>query len=115
MIKPYTADDTLSYFLSDLYAMDFYWDSALMYLDTILLVNGGSIRALKNKGSIYEKRGWLSNALSMFEQAQALDSTDTSIASSISLIRRKIAYLQRQKFEESKVPLLEIESKKIEN
>ncbi len=115
VIRPFAGQDTLAFYISDLYKRDFLWDSALMYLDTVLTKDQSSIRAWKKKGSIYESRGWLSASLSTFEKAQKLDSSDTSIAARISLIRRKIAYLQRQKFEESKVPLLQIESKKIEN
>ena len=109
------AEDSIDYYLANLYQRDGLLDSAIFRLDSILVRDPEQLKALKIKGSLYEQKGWLSTALTTFEEAYNLDSTDTAIRNQIAVIQRKIAYLQRRKFEESKTPLLQLESKKIEN
>ncbi|MEM6737532.1 MAG: hypothetical protein AAF620_15835 [Bacteroidota bacterium] len=94
-LKPLEKQDTIFFYISDLYRKDFIWDSAIMYLDSILIMDSMNFQAYKNKGIIYEERGWLSTSLSHFEKALIIDSTDTSISNKIIQIQRKIAFLQR--------------------
>ena len=113
-LKPFAKRDSISFFISKLYREDELLDSAIMYLDTVLLESPNNVRALNEKGYLYEEKGWLSTSLNFLEQALAIDSTDTAISNHIALIQRKIAYLQRRKFEEAKrTPVLRLESKKI--
>ncbi|MEM0939914.1 MAG: hypothetical protein AAGI25_09015 [Bacteroidota bacterium] len=105
-LKPLEKQDTILFFLSNLYRKDFIWDSAIMYLDSILIMDSVNFRAYKSKGIIYEERGWLLTSLSHFERALMIDSTDTSLSNKIIQIQRKIAFLQRQKLKENQVPLL---------
>ncbi|MEM8940325.1 MAG: hypothetical protein AAGC64_13375 [Bacteroidota bacterium] len=94
-LKPLEKQDTIFFYISDLYRKDFIWDSAIMYLDSILIMDSMNFQAYKNKGIIYEERGWLSTSLSHFEKALIIDSADTSISNKIIQIQRKIAFLQR--------------------
>lgn len=114
-IKPYSSRDDIAFTLSDSYKKEFLWDSAVLYVDSVINMDSLNMEAWWRKGNIYEERGWLSFSLRFYEKMLQIDSVDTSATKRIELIQRKIAYLQRQKFEESKVPILELESIKIKN
>ena len=105
--------DTIAYKISDMLAKELKWDSAHYYLDQIIEKDSVNKDAWFKKASLYENRGWLSTSLNYFEHVVYLSPNDTIAAQRADLVRRKIAYLQRLKFEESKIPLLEVESKKI--
>lgn len=107
--------DSVSFVISSLYQEELLFDSAVAYLDSILINDPTNFKAIKKKAEIYDQKGWLSTSLKFYEEAYAMDSTDTVIENQIASIQRKIAYLQRRKFEESKPPLLQLESKKIDN
>ena len=74
----------------------------------ILRSSFGKIK-LKNGESLDLGLGSIINLLLRWSEKEF----DTIAAQRADLVRRKIAYLQRLKFEESKIPLLEVESKKI--
>ncbi|GAB4247329.1 MAG: hypothetical protein Tsb0034_26490 [Ekhidna sp.] len=115
VLKPYATRDTLAYLLVDWYKREFFWDSAVLYLDTVLVQDSLNTKAWWKKGRMYEDRGWLSYSLQYFERLLEINPSDSSAMDRIALIQRKIAYLQRQKFEESKIPVLELEPLKIKN
>ena len=115
LLKPYAHQKEVAYRLASLCEKDQLLDSAIMYLDTILVESPSEILAITRKAHLLERKGWLSSSLRFYEQAYVLDSSDTVIQDRIQLIQGKIAYLQRQKFEESRLPLLQLESKKINN
>ena len=114
-LKPFAADEAVSYAIAVLYQKDGLLDSAIIYADSVLVGDPTSLTTLKLKGALYYQKGWLATALNYYEQVYAMDSTDTVVSNDIADIQRKIAYLQRKKFEESKAPLLELNSKKIIN
>jgi len=115
LLKLYTGNKEVDFRISDLFRKESLLDSSIMYLDTVLMNDPGNFIATKLKAETYEQKGWLSTSLRFYEQAYAMDSTDTVIRDRVDLIQRKIAYLQRQKFEESRLPLLQLEPKKINN
>ncbi len=114
-VEEVSPSDSIHFYLSSLYQRDGLLDSAIAQLDSVLVKNPSQYRALKRKGFLYQQKGWLTTSLQAYEQAYKMDTTDTAISIQIEVIRRKIAYLQRRKFEENKTPLLQLESKKIEN
>lgn len=115
LVKPFAQTDTISYLLSDWYARELLWDSAAMYLDTVLFADSTNVKAWWKKGRLYEDRAWLAYSLQFFEKMLEIDASDSMAINQIDKIQRKITYLQRKKFEESKIPILELESIKINN
>ena len=113
MIKPFSDIDTLAYLIVEWYTKDFFWDSAVMYVDKILSNDSGNAEAWWKKGQIYEDRGWLSHSLRSFKEALKINPNDSAVIQQIQVVQRKIAYLQRRKFEENKIPPLELKSIKI--
>lgn len=114
-LRNYSSEDAVCTYISELYQKEGLLDSAILYMDSILIRDSENVAAIKTKASLYDQKGWLSTSLKYYEQAFVLDSTDTALSNQIAVIQRKIAYLQRRKFEESKAPLLQLESKKIIN
>lgn len=114
-IKPFVSKDTIAYMITDWYARELLWDSAVMYIDTVLTKNSSNAKAWWKRARIYEDRGWLSYSLKYFEKVLEINPDDTIASNRIDLIQRKIAYLQRQKFEENRLPILEFEPTKIKN
>lgn len=114
LIRGYTSDSAYWY-ISDLYIKDQLYDSALLYLDSILLKNPSNKKVIIAKAELYEQKGWLNTSLIQYEKVLELDTGDSSILSKVELIKGKIAYLQRRKLEESKKPLLQLESIKLNN
>ena len=111
-LRPVVDTEPMAYLMVDWYKEETLWDSALMYIDPILARDSLSQRAWWEKASVYEERGWLSYCLPFFEKARELAPNDSTVIKRIDAIQRKLAYLQRKKFEESKVPLLDLKTKK---
>ncbi|WP_420318825.1 tetratricopeptide repeat protein [Ekhidna sp.] len=107
--------DTAAYFITESYKNDAKWDSAAYILESLIKRDSTNRMALWKAGRLYEDRGWLLYAIRYFEYLEDLNPNDTLASQRIDLIQRKIAYLQRLKFEESKTPGLELQPKKIEN
>lgn len=114
-LKPFTESDTVSYLLADWYQKDMMWDSAGLVLNRVIAKDSSNRKPIWKAGVLYEERGWFSTSLSYFEYLVKLNPQDTLAEQRIDLIQRKIAYLQRLKFEENKIPIIELQSKKIEN
>jgi len=87
------------------------YDSA-MYMMDILIADDSSQKALLTKGSIAEERGLLYTAYGLFEAVLEKDSTNSIAQESAQNVARKIAYLRSLRERESKIPVLEISSKK---
>lgn len=110
---PKTED--LSYLLAEWYEKDQLWDSSAYVLEKTIAKDSSNREAVWRLGEMYENRGWLSYAQTYYKYLVEMDSTDTLAHQRIALIQRKIAYLQRLKFEESKIPVIQLEPKKIKN
>lgn len=113
LIKPYIAEDTLSYLMADLFLKDQKWDSAIVVINKVIAEDSLNTKALWKKARMYENRGWLATSLTHFNSIVKIHPEDTITINRIGLIQRKIAYLQRKKFEESKIQIKEIEPIKI--
>lgn len=103
------------YKLAHLYYLDDLLDSALVSLNLVLEIDSGNFQAVSLKAKIFEDKGMLSSSLKWYQAALILDPSDSIIMTRVTDLRRKMAYLQRKKFEEQKTLLLQLESKKIEN
>lgn len=114
-IRPYLSEDTISYLLAEYYQEDLMWDSAGYVLSTIVEKDSSAREPLWRLGRLYEDRGWFLSAIPYFEYLLELNQGDTIAQKRIDLIQRKIAYLQRLKFEENKIPTIELKPKKLEN
>ena len=115
VIKQFADLDTIVYRIADLFKSENKWDSAHMYVDLIIERDSVNRKAWWTKARMYEDRGWLSYSLNYYDHLIYLSPTDTLAQQRAALVRRKIAYLQRLKFEENKLPLPVLESKKISN
>ena len=115
ILKSWADEDTVAYMISDSFQKDFLWDSAAMVLQEISARDSLNRKPLWKLGRLYEDRGWFLSAIPYFEYLLELDPSDTLASKRIGLIQRKIAYLQRQKFEENKIPVIEVKPKKIDN
>lgn len=113
LIIPYSDEDTISYLISDWYIKETKWDSALQFVDAIIERDSLNTKAMWKKARMYEERGLLATSLDHFDAILKIEPTDTITANRIDLIQRKIAYLQRKKFEESKIQIKAIEPIKI--
>lgn len=114
-IKPFIASDTMAYMVADWYRRELLWDSSIMYIDSVIVRDSLNLKAWWKRARAYEDRGWLSYSLRYFDKMIEIDSTDSLAIKRKQLIQQKIAYLQRKKFEESKVPILDIQPRKINN
>ncbi|MEO9872959.1 tetratricopeptide repeat protein [Ekhidna sp.] len=116
IIKPFVHNkDSIAYLLSDWYRDDLLWDSATFVLKQVINKDSSNNQAFWKLGRLYEDRGWLLTALPYFEHLKEKNPRDTLAEQRIILIERKIAYLQRLKFEENKIPTIELEPKTIRN
>ncbi|MEQ6168906.1 hypothetical protein AAOE16_17035 [Ekhidna sp. MALMAid0563] len=115
VIKPYTDRDTIAYLLADWYKKDLLWDSASYVLADVIAKDSTNRKPIWKAGDLYDERGWFTTSLKYFEHLTRLNPDDTLAQQRIDLIQRKIAYLQRLKFEEEKLPTIELQPKKIEN
>lgn len=115
VLKPFSDMDTASYFIVDLYRKDQMWDSARFVLERVIAKDSSKRKPIWKLARLYEDRGWFLSSIPFLEYLVDLNSNDTLAQQRIDLIQRKIAYLQRLKFEESKIPTIELEPKKIEN
>lgn len=115
IIKPFMDRDTIAYLLADWYKKDLLWDSASYVLGDVIAKDSTNRKPIWKAGRLYEERGWLSTSLKYFEYLTQLNPNDTLAQQRMNLIQRKIAYLQRLKFEEEKIPVIELQPKKIEN
>ena len=112
-LKPFITQDTISYLLADWYLKVNEWDSARFILTDVIEEDPTNRTAIWKVGRLFEERGWFSSSLEYYNQLIELNPQDSLAINRIDLIQRKIAYLQRLKFEESKLPLQELKPKKI--
>ncbi len=110
-IKGFIDRDTVVYRIADLFRREEQWDSAHHFIDLIIDRDSVNRRAWWTKAVMYEDRGWLTYSLNYFDHLIYLNENDTIARQRADLVRRKIAYLQRQKIEAMPLPVLE--SKKI--
>ncbi len=115
VLKPFSDVDSVAYTLSEWFKEDQKWDSAGYMLSTVVARDSSNRTPIWKLGRLYEDRGWFLASLPYFEYLIELDPQDTLARQRIDLIQRKIAYLQRLKFEENKRPTIELQPKKIEN
>ena len=67
-LQPHCCEDTVSFFISDLYRKSFKFDSSVMYLDSVIIADPTHLKARWKKGRAYEDRGWFSYATRLFEE-----------------------------------------------
>ncbi|WP_436516636.1 hypothetical protein [Ekhidna sp. To15] len=115
VLKPFIERDTIAYLLANWYQKDLMWDSASYVLTSLTTNDSTERKPIWKLGRLYEDRGWYLSSLPYFEYLIELNPNDTLAQQRMDLIQRKIAYLQRLKFEESKIPTIELQPKKIEN
>lgn len=115
ILKPLANQDTVAYLLADWYLKESMWDSAGLVLEQIIEKDSSKRKPIWRAARLYEERGWFSTSMRYYEYLLDLNPTDTLATQRIDLIQRKIAYLQRLKFEEEKIPTIELQPKKIEN
>lgn len=115
LLKPYTNEDSIAFILAGWYKNDLLWDSASYVLSNIVAKDSLARKPFWELGRLYEDRGWYLSSIRYFEYLIEIDPGDTLAQQRIDLIQRKIAYLQRLKFEESKIPTIELKPKKIDN
>ncbi|NQZ78004.1 MAG: tetratricopeptide repeat protein, partial [Ekhidna sp.] len=114
VIKPLvTVRDTATFLLADWYLKNRKWDSAGYVLNDLIQKDSSNRKPIWKAGRLYEDQGWFSTSMRYYEYLVELDSLDTLASQRIDLIQRKIAYLQRLKFEESKITTIELQPKKI--
>ncbi len=114
-LRNFTTIDTVAYTLSSLFLKQRMWDSAHYYIDVVLDRDSLSQNALSQKAKIYEERGWLSASLDQYNELIYHYPNDSVAKESAAQVRRKIAYLQRLKFERQRIPVPTIESIKLKN
>ncbi len=112
---PYANNDTINYQIANWYQQDGLWDSAFYFIDQVIARDSTNKTAWWKKGRMYEDRGWLNYSLRFFNHLITLDSSDIKTRDRIAIIQRKITYLRHLKFEKNKIPLRNLESKKIKN
>ncbi len=115
ILKPHTSTDTVSYLLADWYKEGLMWDSSAYILKNLAMKDSTNRKPVWMLGTLYEERGWFSYSLRYFRDLAERDSSDTLVVQKINDIQRKITYLQRLKFEESKIPIIELKPIKIKN
>lgn len=115
VLMPFASRDTIAYLLTEWYRNAQLWDSASYILTNVVVSDSLNRKPIWKLGRLYEDRGWLLSSLPYFEHLVEMNPGDTLAQQRIDLIQRKIAYLQRLKFEESKIPLIELKPKTIEN
>ncbi|MEP1032229.1 hypothetical protein [Ekhidna sp.] len=115
VLKLLVSEDTAAYLMADLFKKDLMWDSAGYVLNRVITSDSLARKPFWKLGRLYEDRGWFLSAIPYFEYLTELNPQDTLAKQRIDLIQRKIAYLQRLKFEENKIPTIELQPKKIEN
>ncbi|MEO9484849.1 MAG: hypothetical protein ABJG47_15425 [Ekhidna sp.] len=115
VLKRFSTKDTVSYMLADLYKKDQMWDSASFLLEVLIAKDSSVREPIWRLAQLYDERGWFLTAIPYLEYLTDLNPPDTIAQQKIDLIQRKIAYLQRLKFEENKIPIIELQPKKIEN
>ncbi|MEQ9468149.1 MAG: hypothetical protein RLN88_12100 [Ekhidna sp.] len=116
IVKSFISQDTITYLLAEWYKNELLLDSASMILQEAVVRDSTDRKPIWKLGRLYEDRGWFSTSLDYFNYLVEMNPSDTLAIQRIDLIQRKIAYLQRLKLEEAnRLPLKELESKKIEN
>ncbi|MEO1256801.1 MAG: hypothetical protein AAFY41_18205, partial [Bacteroidota bacterium] len=115
VLKPFRSRDAVSHLLADLYQQDMMWDSAAAVLRALNEADTSNVIPIMKLGTLYEERGWYATSLKYFENLAILTPDDTLVKQRIEQIKRKIAYLQRLKFEEDKIPVIELEPIKNQN
>ena len=114
-LKNFQDNDSIIYRIADLYLLEKKWDSAHHYINRLIDKDSVNKEAWLKKAMIYEDQGWLTYSLNYFDHVTYLYPGDTVAIKRAALIRRKIAYLQRLRFEKNQLPLPIIESKKLIN
>ena len=112
-LKNFLDQDTVIYRIVDIFLEEKKWDSAHYYVDKIIARDSLDTKAWWKKARMYEDQGWLSHSLNYFDHLISLNPNDSLAFHRVALVRRKIAYLQRLRFEENKIPLRVIEPQKI--
>jgi hypothetical protein len=101
------------FLLADWYKEESSWDSAHYCMDKALSIDSLNQKAMLVKGDIDQHRAFFTRSISFYRQVIELDSTNEYAADQIEIVNRKIAYLQR--IRKTKIPILELESKKIKD
>lgn len=113
LIKSFAEEDTISYLIADWYVKELKWDSAIQVVDVLINNDSRNTKAIWRKARMYEDRGLLVTSIRHYRSILQIEPEDTNTSNRIDHIQRKIAYLQRKKFEESKIQIREIEPIKI--
>lgn len=112
-IQSHLDEDMIAFRVANLYKQELLWDSAHNIMNQVIDRDSLNTSAWFLKAQLYEDRGWLSQSLNYYNHVLYLSPEDSITQDRIQSVRRKIAYLQRLKFEENKLPLQELKSKKI--
>lgn len=115
LLKPHHFVDSAAFFLSDIYISAAQFDSSILVLDSVIARNPANLKARWKKARAFEDKGWYSYATSLLEDILELDSSNLEAKERVTLIQRKIAYLQRQKREVIVPPKIELKPIKIDN
>lgn len=114
-LRSYQDIDTVAYMLASFYSEENRLDSAAIVLNTLSEKRKTDRKPIWRLAKIYEDKGWFSYALRYYEKLLVFNPNDSLAIERIGLIQRKIAYLQRQKFEEQKAPVFELKPIKVNN
>ncbi len=107
--------DSVIYRVTDLYLKEDYWDSAHRVMNILIDRDSLNRDAWFKKATMYEERGWLSYSLNYYDHVVYLNPNDSIALERAELVRQKIAYLQRLKFEENLLPPPVLKSKRLIN
>ncbi len=114
-LKNFIEIDSVVYRITDLYLKDDSWDSAHRTMNILIDRDSLNRDAWFKKARMYEDRGWLSYSLNYYDHVVYLNPNDSIALERAALVRQKIAYLQRLKFEENQLPLPVLKSKRLIN
>jgi tetratricopeptide (TPR) repeat protein len=110
-----TGEKTDLFLLSNWFTNEKKYDSAHYVLSRITMVEPDNRRAILTRANIDQQRGWLSRSLTFYNQLIALDSTDQEAMEQIDLVNRKLSYLQKIREADKEIPILDLNSKRINN
>ncbi len=111
LIKPYDQSESLVQ-LADWYREIGRYDSAINCVNAILLEDS-SRNVVFLKADIQEERGWLSSSYALFNTLVSRDTTDSIASQRAQIVARKIAYLRRLREEQERMPIPELQPKKL--
>ncbi|MCP4459121.1 MAG: hypothetical protein GY816_14025 [Cytophagales bacterium] len=87
------------------------WDSAIVYLDKLLILKPADRNLLLAKAETLESKKWVTRSLVYYEQVLQMNPTDSVMAKKVEIVRRKVAYLRRIKEQKKLRPILNLERK----